>query len=723
MKKDTSKMQRGKRRHDQGHSQSALKSTAGEAIHFFTIVLNGEPFIRWHLDVFRALPFNWKWHIIEGVAAHKHDTAWSLRNGSRIDDDMHCQGRSRDGSSAYLDEIALAEPERVIVYRKPPGVFWDGKLEMIRAPLANIRQSCLLWQIDADELWTAPQIVSAHRLFANAPNRSAAYFLCHYFVGPALVATTIDAYGNNRLYEWLRIWRYRPGDVWLSHEPPKLGRPKAATGFDDVGALDPFLHEETAAAGLIFQHYAYASAESAAFKEAYYGYARAVESWDRLQRAEKFPLQLSDYFPWVKDSAQVHRAVSIGVRPWARQDASGAWRFDRTPRSFASSPGRALLQHTVGAVRQRVVRLGDLVTSLPKDNIREIAVFKLDNMGDMVQTSGFLRELRKLSPSARITVFSSSAGGNVLHNCPYINKFIVIPRIDSFSYKDSQSLSLCQMVASEFQGVFDIAFNPRRHRDTYGANALMAMTSAPLRVGFQRMVPAEPNYDPDRALTHLATFDPLASPPVAAAALLRLLGAENVDPSPEIWISQKGENQAAELLSALSSGIDRLFAVGVGASQHYRRWPVAAFAALCRELPARYGATPVLIGGPEDMETAEAIAAASGVYCLNGVGRLSLDGSAALMRACDLFVGNDSGPKHVAAALGLPVVEVGWLPIGYQDDGDDRFYRAPVFGAKSVVASPRGNFSPYQIIVGEAIAAVAVADMIAAIDAITVLMQ
>src|SRR5215510_12247523 len=53
-------------------------------VHFFTIVLNGDPFIRYHLDVFRGLPFRWHWHIVEGVAALVRDTAWSVAAGGRI---------------------------------------------------------------------------------------------------------------------------------------------------------------------------------------------------------------------------------------------------------------------------------------------------------------------------------------------------------------------------------------------------------------------------------------------------------------------------------------------------------------------------------------------------------------------------------------------------------------------------------------------------------------
>ena len=100
-------------------------------IHFFTIVLNGQPFIRYHIDIFKQLPFKWHWHIIEGVADLKHDTGWSLQLGGKITDEIHKQGRSKDGTSEYLDELAAKYPENITLYRKPEGEFWDGKREMV----------------------------------------------------------------------------------------------------------------------------------------------------------------------------------------------------------------------------------------------------------------------------------------------------------------------------------------------------------------------------------------------------------------------------------------------------------------------------------------------------------------------------------------------------------------------------------------------------------------
>ena len=166
-------------------------------VHFFTIVLNGEPFIRYHIEVFKRLSFHWHWHIIEGVADLKHDTAWSLKNGGRISDELHQYGLSNDGTTAFLDELEKEYPKNIKIYRKPRGIFWSGKLEMVNAPLKNIHEECLLWQIDADELWTGEQIKDGRAMFLAEPDRTAAYYLDHFFVGEDLSITTIDTYGNN----------------------------------------------------------------------------------------------------------------------------------------------------------------------------------------------------------------------------------------------------------------------------------------------------------------------------------------------------------------------------------------------------------------------------------------------------------------------------------------------------------------------------------------------
>ena len=307
----------------------ASRTSTDLPVHFFTIVLNGEPFVRYHLDVFRRLPFRWRWHIVEGAASLVHDTAWSVNAGGRVDHAAHASGLSIDGTTTYLDEIVADEARRISVYRKPGGAFWDGKREMVSAPLPNIREECLLWQVDADELWTAEQIASIHRLFREDPERSAAYYWCHYVPAPGAVVATRYNYAANPAVEWLRTWRYRPGDWWKAHEPPTLVRPEAG-GVVDVAKKHPFLHDETEEAGAVFQHFAYATEAQVRFKESYYGYTGAVGRWRALGEAVSTatgPLRLSDYLPWVLDDALVDSAARQRVPLLGRERDDGTWSF------------------------------------------------------------------------------------------------------------------------------------------------------------------------------------------------------------------------------------------------------------------------------------------------------------------------------------------------------------------------------------------------------------
>lgn len=255
---------------------------------FFTIVLDGQPWVSFQYPVFRTLPFSWEWYVMEGVARNVHDSKWCKKIPARL---------SNDGTSEYLDSINF--DKRVHIYRKK---LWQGKVEMVNAPLGNIKEPCLLWEIDGDEIWTAEQIIRMRSMFMREPERTSAQFFCRYFVGPDIVTTTRGTYGN-RDYDWHRVWRYTPGQKFATHEPPVLVGPKGETLPDRR-----FTQQETADAGLVFDHYAYALQKTVEFKQLYYtGCENAVESWKLLQINTVWPGFLKNYFSWVKDNTRVAR--------------------------------------------------------------------------------------------------------------------------------------------------------------------------------------------------------------------------------------------------------------------------------------------------------------------------------------------------------------------------------------------------------------------------------
>ncbi|TWA59788.1 ADP-heptose:LPS heptosyltransferase [Azospirillum brasilense] len=615
-------------------------------VHFLTIVLNGDPFIRYHLEMFRQLPFPWHWHIVEGVAELVNDTAWSVTHGGRVPQHLHRDGRSSDGTTEYLDRIAEAEPGRVSVHRKPPGVFWQGKLEMVSAPLAAMTEECLLWQVDADELWTVEQIVRARRMFLESPSRTAALYLCHFFVGPSLVLDRLDGYGNHRSYEWLRTWRYRPGDYWQSHEPPRLVRPQPEGAVVELGAANPFLHEETAAAGLVFQHFAYATREQVAFKEVYYGYDGAVGRWESLQAAGRSvgggALPLRDFFLWVTDAATVTRVEHALVEPLARPDADGRWGFVPPARGAATAPAVALLRNSGPAVRRRTLVPGE-PPPFPTDLIGSVGVFLLDGADAALRASGVLRELRRALPLARITVFATPDAEAALALCPYVNQRVTLPSLTGRAPDDALVTAVREEIGERFDGAFDLAINPVRGEDAGFANRLMQDTGAPLRLGCRVGRPVR-GYYADAFLTHVAP---------TPAGLLGALGAGDADPATEVWTSPAGERAAAALLA---EGVPARWRCAVGLSAATGSGTLAE---LCRRLAARGDTALVLVGEEAARGAAARIAGETGAACLNAVGRLGFDGLSALLRRCDLFVGTGAPAEDIAVAARLPMVGTG----------------------------------------------------------------
>jgi len=106
------------------------------------------------------------------------------------------------------------------------------------------------------------------------------------------------------------------------------------------------------------------------------------------------------------------------------------------------------------------------------------------------------------------------------------------------------------------------------------------------------------------------------------------------------------------------AGVLRI-AIGAGASYGSAKcWPPSRFAALANRLQAEFDADVVLFGTAGEIAVARAISAELKRTPIDLTGQTEIADLPALLGECDVFVGNDSGAMHVAAAVGLPVVAV-----------------------------------------------------------------
>lgn len=117
------------------------------------------------------------------------------------------------------------------------------------------------------------------------------------------------------------------------------------------------------------------------------------------------------------------------------------------------------------------------------------------------------------------------------------------------------------------------------------------------------------------------------------------------------------------------------FHSGKGLPLGPERWPTGHFTALADSLQKQLGARLVMTGGPNEVELVESIASELDAPYLNLAGKTDISGLAATAQACDVFVCPDSGPMHVAAAVGTPVVGIyaldedfpkRWAPFGVE---------------------------------------------------------
>lgn len=620
------------------------RASASLPVHFFTIVLNGMPFIERHIDELRKLPVAWHWHIVEGIAELMHDTKWSKSLGGRADASLHRDGLSIDGTTEYLDRLAVAEPDRITIYRPPRGENWQGKLAMVRAPLANIREECLLWEIDVDEFWSAEQIVRMQQRFLIDPGRTAAFFLCHYFI-KNLVITTTNTYGNNIDFEWLRVWHFKPGDFWASHEPPRLCRPLIGSDIAvDIAAINPFAHGETLNDDLVFRHFAYVVPEQLRFKETYYGFKNATRQWDALPQSG--PVHLRDHLHWITDGAIADDCEKYAIAPPTLT----------APAATEGAIGRSSLFHSVK-------------TDIVLKHLRDVLVVKLDNIGDAVLLSPFLRELRANAPGARITLMVRKEVAEIVELCPYVDR-VVSAAVEAWGggFRTSDR----EFATAYEQRAFDLAIVPRWDTDEFGAGAIAQRSGARRVVGFSEGVnqaKARANRGFDANFTDAFLRMTLDHTVRQNLALLEFMNATVASDALEVWTSPTDEARADALLSTIDRS-ERLIAICPGANHPGRIFPPELLLRILTTLPASWRF--VLLGSTAERTLAETLQRGLGERALPLYGKTSLREAIAVLRRCHAAIAMDSALAHSAAAAQTPVVVFSLHPLHGGNDTRDQ---------------------------------------------------
>ena len=301
---------------------------------------------------------------------------------------------------------------------------------------------------------------------------------------------------------------------------------------------------------------------------------------------------------------------------------------------------------------------------------KSILVIQLADMGDVLLSSAFLRELRRHRPKAWIGLVVQPSMVNLVEKCPYVDE--VIP-FRWRSFKDWGNafsghlrwwLQATWLTARRlWSRQIDMAISLRWNNDAPQAAAitLMYTSGARERVGYRDVPHDRIPYrvtDINRLITRGPVRSYLKHEVELQLEILSSLGAAPSDAHVEIWTSKEDEDFARDVLSRAGvSETSPLIAVAPGAAWPFRRWPEERFIALGSWLQETYGANIAILAARNELAPARRIE--HGLVknqTVNLGGRTTIMQMAAVLRRCRLFIGNDSGPVHLAAGVGVPVV-------------------------------------------------------------------
>lgn len=602
-------------------------------IHFLTIVLNGEPFIRYHIEAFKQLPFKWHWHIVEGVANKQHDTIRSVKLDGQISNELHRNGLSNDGTTEYLNNLKNEFPKNITLYRKPNNNFWAGKLEMVNAPIEMINEKCLLWLIDADELWTKNQFIASRKMFIENPTKHVAYYFCHYFIGETLMIATCNGYGNNTKNEWIRTWRFQPGMQFLTHEPPRLCRKLPNGEWKDILRNAWFTHKETEARQLVFQHYAYTTEKQVRFKELYYGYNNAVNQWKSLQQAQKFPILIKNYLAWVTDYALVDQISLLGIIPIAKKDKTGNWIF------------------TINT--EETERASNHIYSDPL-RINRILWIRTDSIEYNLLSASMLPYIKNHYKNAKITVLCQTHLKEIYETCPFVDAIITFDKQKALHNKTYQEYVIQQLSALNI----DLSLNSLNSRDQL-ADIFTVFSTAIEKVahfGDYHQFTSNKNLSKyNQFYTSLIPHIREHLPTITRNNdFLQGLGIKVHSLQPQIWVNSEDIKFANQLLSAHNIQAKKAIALFAGAQSNYKHY--SHYGVALSPIIKDRNLSVIAFGEEKDFAINQENLDKIGAHTLNLSGKITLRQTAALLQLCRLAVGAESWIAHMACAAGTPNV-------------------------------------------------------------------
>ena len=271
-----------------------------------------------------------------------------------------------------------------------------------------------------------------------------------------------------------------------------------------------------------------------------------------------------------------------------------------------------------------------------------IALIKPSALGDIIHSLPVLNALRLRFPQAKITWVVNQAYAPLLDGHPDLDEVLPFDRKNGWR---AFPLLLCELYRREFDLVIDL-------QGLLRTGLMTAATCAPRRVGLSSA----------REGARFFYTDVLTSPERGEVKSLHAVdrcwlvaGALGVGHLEKRFVLPIGDSAKEWALQRLVASPRPWLVVCPGSRWPTKRWPPEHFAELIRRAQAKFGGTAILLGSRDEKSACQAVGRMTAGPMLDLSGETTLPQLAAFLSLADVVLANDSGPLHLAAALGRPV--------------------------------------------------------------------
>lgn len=293
-----------------------------------------------------------------------------------------------------------------------------------------------------------------------------------------------------------------------------------------------------------------------------------------------------------------------------------------------------------------------------------ILISRMKFIGDVVLTTPIIRSVRKACPEATIVYMGEKNAVSLLEHNPNLDE--IIPYDFSRPTIFEQPRVAFELRRHKFDLAIDLFGNPRSALLTYLTRARVRV--GPDRAARGRLYTIRVN-DDGRTKTAIDFHN----------QFIRAVGIEPTSTKTEIFLTDDEKREARIYLRWLdheNRPLDLtkpIIGIHPGASWPAKKWMPERFGELADMITAKLGVQIIMPAGPGDGETIKTVMKHS-FSNIKMLSNLPLRQLAAIITHCSLFIANDAGPMHIAAALGIPTIglfgpgeENIWFPYSQQD--------------------------------------------------------